>query len=1682
MARFDIISKDGSIVRYSGKPRYNGSYLKPSFLEFSEIASPVPISWEVGDYVDYPRTGMRYRLYSIPQASKNARKDSHGRAFTYSNVQLHAATKELEIALFRDLVSNDNNIHFSTSPDVATFEDVYGIARRIQACMDDLYPSRWEIRVADFDESEDAEIIEKISEAKDFALSGGTCLDALSKIYELWQDIGWIHTYENGKEVITIGYANKRIADNTSDAYLYGKGNGLTAIKKNQTNKDEFATRLYVYGSERNLPSRYYNGLNILNAESVDIRNLMLPLDSWGQTDGLPDARKAYLENSDAVAKFGVIPKTHYFDSTDAGADIHPTIERLTIGEIRNAMSPDDDYYPSESYADTDRADAVLDVINPADDGVLKRDGKEYDAITYVGLQSVDKKVNVVGGISNAPIIINHPLFSKVVDTDFSRGKVVVELSQAITIPDRGYTSVSARVEVGDSEEIGYGASYGYMDLGATKSDDGKNWIIKLGRISVDYSKILYDTHKFPIYGFLTIDANTIGAESGETTIKLGPGSGTIGIKRVLDKTFNITLKQIGFDINEQASLGKGKTISMKTGACAGRNFVISDCFYSSANDSWVLTCKRQQDDTLGMLFPNNAYEIAGDDIFVLVDIAMPSLYIGVAMNRLLSEGQKFLARVSKIQSHYEPSIDAKVMAESGRTLREGMFMEITDEDVIDNTTEHILIDTLSIYEDESAIPTYKVTLRERRKVTYKGTPSATSTTSTKPVEEDADKEDIVVDLTNYYTKGEIDAKGYLTSDSLVGYAKTTEVAETYATKIALSAVDGRLVSLESYFSTSEDADTQINKWNEIVAFLNATEGTTLAGILTAYYTKTEVDNKVTTINNSITALDDKYAPVKTWYDALGSLIVKDGNNVRIKTNLIVEGDTASGGEGGSSSVGIQGIRLNGRTYYDITDGVEDGVIDLGTIGGGTITEITSEMITEALGYTPVNSASLGSLATKDSVAWSEITNVLTGGDEFNIIPSGHNGVFSFNHRAKDGGSATITEYRMRNGGGSYAPVRASSFIAHGGTSSQFLKADGSLDSTSYLSTSGGTLSSVNTNVLTLNSTINGGLLNTGTYLRLQYQGEKTAEFGHGWGLGTYMWANGHTLRITNDGIAYVDSDTLYHSGNFNPADYLPKAGGTITSSSHIPLVVESTASNNYVAIRLKSASTQRTLGIKSDGTLFVTNAGGWDSEYPILHSGNVGEYKAGDSDKLDGINSTGFALINSYPNTSDSNWNIQSGIYRTYAGTSGLPLTGIGNHVIHCNWDTNAANQLFLAYSKDLFSFRRKEGNVWQPWKTIAFTDSNVASATKLATARTIWGQEFDGTGDIPMTSSAAMRFIYFRDSAGTGNAGMVGRGGSDNIISLYTYTSSPLVLGTNTTERMRITNGGNVLIGTTTDAGYKLDVNGILGVYERITLYGGNQINGTSGIAINYASGSKVATSIWDGAGVRIASFDTDRSSNFYGAVTMESTLSVAGASTFNGKLTIDLGATQQALRVNGESTLNGSVSIIKALSVGGLSNLGNGAILGGTTRPSLDNTHSLGIDGYRWSILYAVDGNLSGNLIVSGDVASGSDVRFKDIVTYHRFKTEDIANAPLFTFRWNDRKDKAEHLGTSAQYWENVAPWLVKGEDFKTLDYATLGVAIGISLANKTMNHDERIKTLEKEIKTLRDEIRSIRHGIC
>ena len=562
MARFSIISKDGTQVLHEGYPKYIGTYLNVPYLEFSSIESPNPIEWQVGDFVVYHRTGSTYKLYNLPEPKKQAKKGSHGAAFVYSNVKFYSAVKDLEIAPFRDVVSDDNKIHFSTRPEVNTTENVYGIASRIQESLNDIFPNKWEIVVFDTD---DNDLLALFNEARDFSVSNASCLDALSQIYETWKNVGWIHETSASKERIVIGATSLRNENNTSEVFAYGKGKGLTAIKKAVANEGEFATRLYIYGSERNIQTRYYNGLDIHNNESVDIRNLMIPPTSWGKTDGKPDARKAYLQASDEViAKYGLIPRTVYFDGSE-NEEIYPSITGLTFREVRKAI---------------------------------------LDSGTEVGAD----------------------------------------------LP----ADIDARIDL-------------VWDVAADAFGDGSQ----------------EDIEANPTFLF--------------------------GLQSV-----------IGFNVQDQAKLtAEGyATVSMKTGACAGREFKVKTGRYSiTGGTKLYFELEKIWDESIGEAFPNTRYPIGKGDQFVLLDIPMPDYYITLAQDRLLKAGEKMLADYTRVSAFYEPSIDSIKIAQGGKLFREGMYMQVYDEDIVDTSDkkDYVLIDTLTI-DEKGELPKYQVTLREQKR------------------------------------------------------------------------------------------------------------------------------------------------------------------------------------------------------------------------------------------------------------------------------------------------------------------------------------------------------------------------------------------------------------------------------------------------------------------------------------------------------------------------------------------------------------------------------------------------------------------------------------------------------------------------------------------------------------------------------------------------------------------------------------------------------------------------------------------------------------------------------------------------------------------------------------------------------------------------------------------------------
>lgn len=103
------------------------------------------------------------------------------------------------------------------------------------------------------------------------------------------------------------------------------------------------------------------------------------------------------------------------------------------------------------------------------------------------------------------------------------------------------------------------------------------------------------------------------------------------------------------------------------------------------------------------------------------------------------------------------------------------------------------------------------------------------------------------------------------------------------------------------------------------------------------------------------------------------------------------------------------------------------------------------------------------------------------------------------------------------------------------------------------------------------------------------------------------------------------------------------------------------------------------------------------------------------------------------------------------------------------------------------------------------------------------------------------------------------------------------------------------------------------------------------------------------------------------------------------------------------------------------------------------------------------------------------SSSDIRLKDIQEEYAPTVEEIAEAPLFKFKWKEGEDKKIHVGTSAQYWQQHMPEVVieEKDEMKTLcmKYDILGAVNSIAIAKEVVSLKEEIKLLQAQIAELK-----------
>lgn len=130
----------------------------------------------------------------------------------------------------------------------------------------------------------------------------------------------------------------------------------------------------------------------------------------------------------------------------------------------------------------------------------------------------------------------------------------------------------------------------------------------------------------------------------------------------------------------------------------------------------------------------------------------------------------------------------------------------------------------------------------------------------------------------------------------------------------------------------------------------------------------------------------------------------------------------------------------------------------------------------------------------------------------------------------------------------------------------------------------------------------------------------------------------------------------------------------------------------------------------------FSWDNGGWGAQI-ATSDGNVDgaiflrTIKASESDKIWGpwvslYNTANFnpdSKLNYNGFNGDLNTISTSGLYRLVSGCTNTPNSGSsqGCHIIHTNWDTNAAHQLYFEYYGSIF-YRYKHGGEWSDWKRV--------------------------------------------------------------------------------------------------------------------------------------------------------------------------------------------------------------------------------------------------------------------------------------------------------------------------------------------------------------------------------------------
>ena len=761
MEKWTIYNKSGVVKYIATDLEYHDIWMGEEYVTI-KITSPTPIELEIGDYLIY-RDDV-YSIYTLPSALKQARKSSNGEAFKYENVKMSARSAELSEVRFLDVVLYDNNIHYTSLPTFSFYaETIDDLVDRLQANTD-RYNGEWLYitpnynrtiqRYADNPTKKAAAIVlweqtfgtdhsdpTAAVENEKFNVNISVDKISVSQGLEFIKNNFGLNFITKGRALIVGGEGLP-----VDHVFRYGKNKGLYAIERKAEQDQAVVTRLFAYGSDKNLPIRYYADLNkkfFLNV--VEIKDKFnfgsgyVGVTLFFDIDFSPllfTKRSSDYPGSDEAPNFIITMEAN-------GYTIKGYVSKYS------SLSSDNRCYLYAECSDPDHDDrderspeqmnGFVAAIKIGDKVIIKSGiDKNYWPTSHIDYAEYGMPNNMAVNTLMLPGFPRYAL-SELCKTEIVDGITYVYVRKN---PETAWGDPLMSIEgehilrfsnerlrpyitSGNADEIGI--KEGNIQFNEENDDNGLQEV-------------------YPSIEGMTV-GDVFGTSSTERLDEIR-GADVIQDNGVFEpeaeiEPFKIKLKDIGFDLEEAVENTGSLTISMKDGYCGARDFEVKN-IVKDGNSGWILTLGRYHDDALDLWFPysshaaigeaaraDEAYQIRVGDHFVLLDIDISdSSYIWAASVKMLRKSIYWLINNNYTRFTYLPKIDEIFMARQHEraqqnplttislhdTLKAGMLMLFNDEDL--DVDGSVFIDNITIKENgNNGVPTYEVVLRNDKQV-----------------------------------------------------------------------------------------------------------------------------------------------------------------------------------------------------------------------------------------------------------------------------------------------------------------------------------------------------------------------------------------------------------------------------------------------------------------------------------------------------------------------------------------------------------------------------------------------------------------------------------------------------------------------------------------------------------------------------------------------------------------------------------------------------------------------------------------------------------------------------------------------------------------------------------------------------------------------------------------------------